>query len=955
MSSRQSSPALLPEKQLAHYRTLDAMLGVLDAHEGAGRASRRVSLTPQGTPPSVTLRALPPAGWPALGDEPDPLRPRPGWFVPDPSAAAVTVVALFGLDAQGIRIALDHLARQQRETSGFLPVCFTDWPDHAGFRRRGYVVEYVVPENCQGATGLVHFRERFQMLWRKWGAGALVDLSPPGLLATRIGGLDVLVPKPVRVEADRTWERPKPERPAPVKPDIASLRAEYAARGLSDVRDTFVLYRIIGNDLHPRHEPGQSLRSVRFILENEPQFADCEKRWVVNRIIDPQMEASIIDLLDRAGQPYLQIRFDHDDYARQDWDFSGFSDPAFWLAPMDCSQRMRMRLEARMRRHKVNYVINNNGARNAALNDGRGRAKWVLPWDGNCFLSQVAWDRLVADVTSRPYLKYFQVPMARLSDTAEATSADLGHLATEEPQVIFRSDAEESFDEAFPYGRRPKVSLFWRLGIPGDWDLARDDVWDVPRPERTNRGAEFGTAGWVARLPSGRSHLETPSKSSQTGRELARNEAIVATLDELDEAALSRRWQRDRLTAYDDAALDRLAAAPDGSVAARWREALLQAGEAAILRGVQSVVDKTTLPPSGDPHDYWHPAPFWWPNPATTDGLPYVRRDGERVPGTELYSQHSERYDRTRLQRLFDDATVCALAWRVTRERRFAEHAAAMLRCWFIDPRTRMNPHLTYAQWRPEPNARHAGGYGLIEMKDLYFFLDAVRLMRRSAALDAGAEDGFRAWLSTYLEWIRTGPQGAAERAAPNNHGTCFDLQVAAIAAYLGDMRVLSDTMRSSKARMLAQVAPDGSQPEELKRNRSAHYTSFNLQSWVNLARLAKTAGCDLWGYEGAEQRSLRGALGWLLPRLAAQIWPYPQVAHFDRSRRVPLAAAARDELGMTLQERPDSAALDPSAWSPVHHPHDGVKPFWLVDHLTGCASSALTERRDDVLRFRGW
>ncbi|MDN2584327.1 alginate lyase family protein [Aquibium sp. ELW1220] len=951
MSKAQSPSLLLSEKQIAHYRILDAMLGVLDAHDGAGRAARRVTLLPQGTPLPIALRALPPAAWSAFGEAPDALRPRPGWFVPDRSAAAVTVVALFGLDAQGIRIALDHLARQQRETPGFLPVCFTDWPDHAGFRRRGYVVEYFVPENCQGAAGLARFRERFQLLWRKWGVGTLVDLSRPGLLADRIGGLDVLAPKMLRVEADRAWERPKPERLPAMKPDIAALSAEYAARGLEDVPDTFVLYRIIGNDLHPRHEQGQSLRNVRFILDNEPTFAKCEKRWVVNRIVDPETEASILDLLDQAGQTYLHIRFDRDDYARQDWDFSGFSDPAFWLAPMDCSERMRMRFEARLRRHKVNYVINNNGARNAALNDGRNRAKWVLPWDGNCFLSQLAWDRLVADVTSRPYLKYFQVPMARLSDTSQATTADLGPLATEEPQVIFRFDAEESFDEAYPYGRRPKVSLFWKLGIPGDWDLAGDDVWDVPRPERTTRGAEFGSAGWVARLPSGRSHLEAPLKSSQTGRELARNEAIVATLDDLDRDVLARHWDPDRLAAYDETAFARLVVTPTGSLAAKWRDALLEAGEAALQRGLQTVVEKTTLPPSGDPHDYWHPAPFWWPNPATADGLPLIRRDGERIPGTELYSQHCERYDRTRLQRLFDDATVCALTWRVTGERRFAEHATAMLRCWFIDPRTRMNPHLTYAQWRPEPNAKYAGGYGLIEMKDLYFFLDAVRLLRKSEALDTATEDQFRTWLAAYLDWICAGSQGAAERAARNNHGTCFDLQVGAIAAYLGDLRTLSATLRASKARILTQFSPDGSQEEELKRNRSAHYTSFNLQSWVNLVRLAKTVGCDLWRYEGAESQSLRAGMHWLVPRLTAQTWTCPQVAPFDWIRRMPLAAAARDELDMAFPERSDGGALDPSAWPPVFHPHDGVRPFWLVDHLSGCVSSAPAEQPDAILR----
>src|SRR5690606_32334685 len=40
--------------------------------------------------------------------------------------------------------------------------------------------------------------------------------------------------------------------------------------------DTFVLYRIIGNDLPPRHKRGQAIANLRFILEHEPALAGCE-------------------------------------------------------------------------------------------------------------------------------------------------------------------------------------------------------------------------------------------------------------------------------------------------------------------------------------------------------------------------------------------------------------------------------------------------------------------------------------------------------------------------------------------------------------------------------------------------------------------------------------------------------------------------------------------------------
>ena len=39
-----------------------------------------------------------------------------------------------------------------------------------------------------------------------------------------------------------------------------------------------------------------------------------------------------------------------------------------------------------------------------------------------------------------------------------------------------------------------------------------------------------------------------------------------------------------------------------------------------------------------------------------------------------------------------------AAAWVLTGEARYSEHAARHLRAWFVDPDTRMAPHLRYAQ-----------------------------------------------------------------------------------------------------------------------------------------------------------------------------------------------------------------------------------------------------------------
>jgi len=43
------------------------------------------------------------------------------------------------------------------------------------------------------------------------------------------------------------------------------------------------------------------------------------------------------------------------------------------------------------RKAKIRYVMNTNGARNAALREGKTLAEWVLPLDGSCFFDDAGW------------------------------------------------------------------------------------------------------------------------------------------------------------------------------------------------------------------------------------------------------------------------------------------------------------------------------------------------------------------------------------------------------------------------------------------------------------------------------------------------------------------------------------------------------------------------------------
>ncbi|MDY7029028.1 MAG: hypothetical protein SVR04_12080, partial [Spirochaetota bacterium] len=310
---------------------------------------------------------------------------------------------------------------------------------------------------------------RFGMVLRKIYHTPVIYFLFNKLLKLRFGFTAVVGLEPRRA-SDRG---PAPEA------DQEQLRRRYRQSAEAGQEDTFVLYRIIGNDLVPRHKKGQSRENLRFILEHEPDLQSCEKRFVLNRIIDAGEEAAVMHLLDSYGMPFIRIPFSEQEYAGRKWDLEGLPEPGYTLSKQydELPDDFRGRLYKRLYRHKNNYLINNNGARNAALSDGKDRAKWVLPWDGNCFLTREAWEEIRATVTARPWYPYVIVPMARVVDHAPILEEGFRPVADQEPQIIFRRDSDSCFDEDYYYGRRPKVEFLWRLGVPGPWDEWAIEPW----------------------------------------------------------------------------------------------------------------------------------------------------------------------------------------------------------------------------------------------------------------------------------------------------------------------------------------------------------------------------------------------------------------------------------------------------------------------------------------------
>src|SRR4051812_15952667 len=185
--------------------------------------------------------------------------------------------------------------------------------------------------------------------------------------------------------------------------------------------------------------------------------------------------------------------------------------------------------------------------------------------------------------------------------------------------------------------------------------------------------------------------------------------------------------------------------------------------------GPFSVLNKDYTPPSGDKHDYMSQAPYFWPDPSSTDGLPYIRRDGERNPEINKYRNHGD------MSRMMNTVHVLALAYYFTGNEKYAVKAGSLLRAWFLDPQTGMNPNLQYAQAIPGINTGR--GIGLIETAALPRVVDAIGLLQGSGSWTEADQRGMEKWLGTFLTWMLESKNGRDESAAKNNHGTMYDVQ----------------------------------------------------------------------------------------------------------------------------------------------------------------------------------
>jgi hypothetical protein len=351
---------------------------------------------------------------------------------------------------------------------------------------------------------------------------------------------------------------------------------------------------------------------------------------------------------------------------------------------------------------------------------------------------------------------------------------------------------------------------------------------------------------------------------------------------------------------------------------------------------------------AGGRHEYSSEGDYWWPDPANPEG-PYIQRDGHTNPENFVAHRHA-------LIRLSVHVPALAAAWKVTRDRRYAEHAARHLRAWFLDASTRMEPHLRYAQ---AIKGRVTGrGIGIIDTLHLVEVARAIDALQSSGGLSHAEHDSVKGWFARYLEWMTTHEYGIAERDAKNNHGTCWVVQVAEF-ALLTARSDLSAFCRGRVKDVLIpqQMAADGSFPLELARTKPYGYSLFNLDAMAAACQILSTADDNLWTFELPDGRGMRKALAFMAPFIADKTkWPHkPDVMYHDGwpVRHVSLL------FGGLAQNRPDYIALwrrldpDPTVDEIIRNYPIRQPVLWVWARSAGPRLQILGDRREQLLLLR--
>ncbi|MDF2698609.1 MAG: hypothetical protein K0Q49_165 [Haloplasmataceae bacterium] len=286
---------------------------------------------------------------------------------------------------------------------------------------------------------------------------------------------------------------------------------------------------------------------------------------------------------------------------------------------------------------------------------------------------------------------------------------------------------------------------------------------------------------------------------------------------------------------------------------------------------VESVTTKANIPPSNDVHDYVSLATYYWPNPNTEDGFPYIQKDGIANPD-------GINYDKDKLRRLAYLVYHSGLLFLLTDQLKYYELLKKHCYNWFIDENTKMNPNLNFGQFIP--GLVDGRAEGIIDYSaNFSYALHMITLLSQFNLIETDLLNGIKSWHKSFKKWLVESEIGKKESLAQNNHGTFYDFSLLVINIFLEDNEaVINKSANFLEERINRQIMQDGSLPKETARTKSKSYTFMGLKGMLDFAELVKEFDINLLNTK------VNLCVDWLynLAIISHDSWPFTQITPFD-------------------------------------------------------------------------
>jgi len=283
-------------------------------------------------------------------------------------------------------------------------------------------------------------------------------------------------------------------------------------------------------------------------------------------------------------------------------------------------------------------------------------------------------------------------------------------------------------------------------------------------------------------------------------------------------------------------------------------------------------------------NDYYSDSPYWWP----VDGdptAPYFRRDGERNP--DRFMDHKDE-----AAKFYKGVMSLAFCNYFTNNSNYGKKANELLKVWFVDEATKMNPNLKNSQLIR--NRTKKRGVGIIDGRRFAALTEAIILLKQNGQLDDKVFEGIKSWYSELLIWLTTSYYGLDEKQRGNNHGTWWSAQVAAISNLLLKYDQIKLLDEHSKHYLLDnQIDKNARQPLEEARTKSLSYSTFNVTAHSYLNSIFIKNKIDNWNYVNKNGVTLINVVDYLIPFVInPSDWKIKQIGPMDSSHSLFLGFA---------------------------------------------------------------